>query len=194
MSLYIRRNGSEKTFTAQSIEQIQEFIDDGRLDSDDFISKTPDGPWRRLGKVDRLSFPELGSGEAEYDLPSRRLPPKRKKKKKKKNQESQEEATSLIMDENQYREEKRAMLDALPGLSHGADDLDNTKTLIFGAILYSIICALCCGPAAIIPMLFMGFRVYLVRSNTNALVIYIVAGLLASLLAFLGYNSVFLLV
>jgi hypothetical protein len=127
-----------------------------------------------------------------YDDTSK-LPPRKKRKRSRKSKATPtgDDHPSEILDEAAYYREKKAALDALPGVSHGLGE-GSVGSLIIGALLYGIVSFLCCGIFALLPMLFLGFRVYLVRENTSALIVYAVAGFIASGVGFLFWQVVFL--
>jgi hypothetical protein len=180
-----------------SFEKIQQLLADKKLSKSDLAGPSNIGPWQKLATIlaqDRAgeSFSEsafhdseafnfnggVASEEPDYTQFSPKLPPRMKKKKEKAIQNP--ESPQPVMSEAQYYDTKRAALDALPGMSQGVGG-GSTGAVIIGAILSGILSSLCCGVFAIVPMAFMGLRVYMVRENTSALIIYIAVGLFFSL-------------
>ena len=180
-----------------SFEKIQQLLADKKLSKSDLAGPSNIGPWQKLATIlpqhgAGESFSESAFDEAEafnfnggeaseepgYTQFSPKLPPRMKKKKEKAIQNP--ESPQPVMSEAQYYDTKRAALDALPGMSQGVGG-GSTGAVIIGAILSGILSSLCCGVFAIVPMAFMGLRVYMVRENTSALIIYIAVGLFFSL-------------
>ena len=197
---FIKRNG--KVIGPFSPDAVKDRIGTGKIRVTDQIGSAGDGPWKAIDSIPGLAklFEPLLGAEPFDDLPdtawgydASQLPARRKKRKqrgKHKETPTGDHHPSEFMDEETHYREKRAALDALPGLSMGIGQ-GNTGSLIIGALLYGIISMLCCGMLALIPMLFMGFRVWLVRENTSALIIYVVAGFIASGLGFLCWQFIF---
>lgn len=182
-----------------SFEKIQQLLADKKLSKSDLAGRSNIGPWKKLATIlaqdgagesfSESAFDEAeafnfnggeASAEPDYTQFSPRLPPRMKKKKEKENSIQNPESPQPVMSEAQYYDAKRAALDALPGMSQGVGG-GSTGAVIIGAILSGILSSLCCGVFAIVPMAFMGLRVYMVRENTSALIIYIAVGLFFSL-------------
>ena len=180
-----------------SFEKIQQLLADKKLSKSDLAGRSNIGPWKKLATILAQdgageSFSESAFDEAEafnfnggeaseepgYTQFRPKLPPRIKKKKE--NSIQNPESPQPVMSEAQYYDAKRAALDALPGMSQGVGG-GSTGAVIIGAILSGILSSLCCGVFAIVPMAFMGLRVYMVRENTFALIIYIAVGLFFSL-------------
>ena len=57
MTLWIHTKSSGKTRQVRSKSSIQNAINAGKLGPDDLVGKSPDGPWKQLGRVKGLTFP-----------------------------------------------------------------------------------------------------------------------------------------
>ena len=102
MTLWLHKKSSGKTRQVHSRSTIQNAINAGKLGPNDLVGKSPDGPWKQLGRVKGLTFPNrdradntsddgdifsgpIGSwGEAieEEDYHLYDIPPKRQAKRK----------------------------------------------------------------------------------------------------------------
>jgi hypothetical protein len=67
MTFWIKKNSNGKTLEAKDRPFIQQAIDAGKLGPDDLISKTSNGPWKRLSAVKGLVFSDHADGDDAYD-------------------------------------------------------------------------------------------------------------------------------